>query len=277
MAVGGPVAEMYLKNLEGEPDWRLRSARIAYPMDFAPWRRYWTVFRTGDTPMRVQPLCAVSCHGMQDGRLGDHLADGTAWFDDLFLYEAPSNVTNMVINGGFEGPEVARGWPLGWTTDWGDPTPGQIDRADANGIWGLDESTAAEGRRSLRIVSPGFASPPPKSGGYPQAYHEPPVGTRLAKDKPYVLSAYLKADRPNLAVQILAGGYGKGLGSEITVSDQWKRYSFTVRPDSDQWRPFIKFMIYKRGTLWIDAVQFEPGTEPTKYNEWRDPVGPTKP
>ncbi|MBM4019282.1 MAG: hypothetical protein FJ288_13330, partial [Planctomycetes bacterium] len=192
MGVGEPVAEIYLKNLEGEPNWDRRAARTAYPMDFAPWRRYWTMFRTGAKPPRLQPVCGFSSRGLHEGKPGDHLADGTAWFDDMFLYEVPANVTNMVINGSFEGPEAARGWPLGWTTDWGDTTPGQIDRADAGGIWGLDESTAAEGRRSLRIVSPGFATPPSISGSnYPQAFHELAAGTRLAKDKPYVLSAYL--------------------------------------------------------------------------------------
>jgi len=229
--------------------------------DFAPWRQYSTVFSTRDTPVRVRPVCDVMHFGES---LPAPAANGKAWFDDVFLVEAPPEFRNMIVNGGFEGPESLRGWPRWWGCRMSLTLPAHIGTPDAK--WGLDETQAYEGRKSLRLVTPvtqewGMIAPWPTAAGQGLV-----AGTRLGKGKSYVLSAYMKADPPNVLVMVLAPDYAK----QLRVSGDWERYVIPITLDRDMDSPGIAFELRERGTLWIDAVQYEEGAEPTEYREWRE-------
>ena len=171
---------------------------------------------------------------------------------------------NLVANGGFEGPEVARGWPRWWSCVYGLMEPGHVGRGNAS--WGLDETAAYEGRKSLRLTSPGTTER--VDGGSANAENRLPSGTRLYKGRRYAFSAYLKSDRPNARVLIFAGIYD--LCKRVSVGLEWQRYVVPSSPEADVVEPFVRIDLQEQGTLWIDAVQFEEGTEPTEYREWRE-------
>ncbi len=220
--------------------------------DHAPWRQYSTVFSTGRAPVRVQPMC----------RFGP--GEGKAWFDDMFLVEAPAEVRNMIVNGGFEGPETGRDCPRWWWSIYGLMMPGYI--AGPQRLWGLDRDDPYEGERCLRVAFPAENGAAGSRCTLAQQNLAP--GTVLRAGQPYVLSAYLKGDRPDLAVVVGAGGWEHF--SRIRTTDAWERYSITIQPEADNEAPFVQLQLEQEGTLWIDAVQFEEGAEPTEYREWRE-------
>jgi hypothetical protein len=190
--------------------------------------------------------------------------DGRAWFDDLFLIEAPPDISNMVLNGSFDGREIARGWPQWWSNNFGAFMPGRV--GSDNPLWGTDDSTAFQGQKSLRVVCPQMTQPPP-GYAWPQAFQQLPGGTRLQKGKSYALSAHMKANPPNLQVVMIPGEFG--FGKSVRVGGDWQRYVVRATPEADQTGRFVQFELRQPGTLWIDAVQFEEGAEPTEFNEWR--------
>ena len=220
---------------------------------FGPWRQYSTVLTTDDAPVRVWPVCGF----VDESQSG--LAEGKAWFDDLFMVEMPPEVRNVVPNGGFETREVAPGWPGWWTSSYeGLTVPGHIGANRP--LWGLDDTTAFEGRRSLRMaketddVSEAVA-----------AENSLAVGAKLLKGHRYVLSLYMKGDRPGLSVQIRGGGHP--FTQDVTVATEWRRYVLRADCQEDLSTPFVAVYLVGKGTLWVDAVQFEEGTEPTEYHE----------
>ena len=185
----------------------------------------------------------------------------------MFLYELPSQIRTMVLNGGFEGPEVVPGWPEGWgdqTIGWN--APGHIGTAPT--LSGIDRSTIYQGRASYRVVGPGWLV---------QCLSYMP----LVKDKNYVFSAYMKADRPDMEVSAILGDFHEDLTAVIKgVSTEWKRHVVTVRAPHTPSKPFLAIYIAyqqgtrwvepsKRGTLWVDNVQFEEGSEPTQFHDWQ--------
>jgi hypothetical protein len=218
----------------------------------SPWSRHAALFATGAAPPEVQPI------------LGVHEGAGTASFDGLFLYEACPGIRNLVANGGFEGPEVAKGWPINWYETYSLEIPGHIG-CEAP-LWGVDGTTAYEGNHSLRMVHPGNA----RLGGrrWPLARQTLLPGTQLADGRSYVFSARMKADRPNLLVRVVTGGDGEDCHHDVRVGTAWEQYVLRATTGFASRQPFVAVGAQQEGTLWVDAVQFEPGTQPTDYQEW---------
>jgi hypothetical protein len=195
--------------------------------------------------------------------VGCELGVGNAWFDELFLHEACPGVRNLVANGGFEGPEAARGWPVNWSELYSLEIPGHIGSEGA--LWGVDHTVAFEGEHSLRMTHPGVR----QLGGkhMPCAAQMLPVGTELREGRPYVFSAHMRADRADLVVQVQAGSYGPACGRDLRVGADWSRQ--VVRATGGFiGEPAVAIHVCSEGTLWVDAVQFEPGTEPTDFQQW---------
>jgi hypothetical protein len=217
---------------------------------------------TPDHPVRVRP----SCHFFPGWNAAQFRPSGRAWFDDLFLYEQDPDCRNMVVNGGFEGPQVAPGWPRNWNHGWdGDPAPGVTGGPDQR--WGLDDSSPYEGRFSLRMVN--REKPRPlRPYGYSEAWQNLASGSRLLAGHDYVLSAYLRTDKPGFKVWVLVGW---GLGEARNLTSEWQRYVVKVRPRNDIDKPFFRILCSQGdATVWIDAVQIEEGTEATEYREWKE-------
>jgi len=215
------------------------------------WGRYSLLYSTGAEPEEVRPT--AGCEG----------GVGNAWFDDLFLHEACPGVRNLVANGGFEGPEVAEGWPVNWNNDYSLEIPGHIGSDGA--LWGVDDTVAFEGEHSLRMVHPGVR----QLGGkhIPLASQMLLPGTELGEGRPYVFSAQMRASRADLVVQVQAGYGVSACTRDVRVGTGWSRQIVRVTGESSG-EPVVVMLVCGEGTLWVDAVQFEPGTEPTDFQQW---------
>lgn len=133
---------------------------------------------------------------------------------------------------------------------WGSPHWGLADAYWATRFeewqerFGVDDSVAYEGKRSMRIDNP-FDKP---SSGLTLWS----VCARAEQDTPYTLSAYLRSEPDGLKVK---------LGKEIFIVDgQWRRYVTSFQKDSNSlYKDMVMITPQDKGTVWIDAVQLEKG------------------
>lgn len=174
---------------------------------------------------------------------------GTAWFDDVHLYEVAAESQNRIANGSFEGDVPLRQMAPAWNFI-GDPIPGSVGGAD--GLLRYDEKEAFEGGRSFYVA---------KGQGLQARVRGP-----LKADDPYVLSLYLKAAEPNTTVRLQIGWstHVKRQTKELRLSTGWRRCEFptVIRKDLDE--TFVKILVTSGTAAWVDAVRFEgeTGREP---------------
>ena len=175
---------------------------------------------------------------------------GTAWFDDIYLYEGPTSNKNRIANGSFEDDVSLRQMAPAWNFI-GDPTPGSVGGAD--GLLRYDEKGAFEGNRSFYVA---------KGQGLKARVRGP-----LKADDPYVLSLYLKAAQPNTTVRLQIGWstHVKRQIKELKLSSEWRRYEFptVIRRDLDE--TFVKILVTSGTAAWVDSVRFE--RESSRYTQ----------
>jgi len=198
--------------------------------------KYEMSFMTKDIPLRVTPVLRY------EGGAGQ------AWFDDVFLYVDKRLDKNLAFNTGFE-RMIMPGWPDGWTSGYSIMDPGFIGAEDAP--WALDEAVVHSGRYSLRMRREQDDPDEPEAFQYKRP--EFPAGD-------YVLSAWLKADRPNLRLYL----WVSWTGDTVRVGPEWKRYTVPIHMETGG-RKHIQIRMRDAGTVWIDDVQLERGTEATPY------------
>ncbi len=233
------------------------------------WQRYEEVFpATEDLPAAVSRLQFWFTR------------TGTLWLDDVALTPTvirreyhpqivTSGVRNFLPNSSFECGQV--GWGgyapdlRGWT--------GNVYRPMGQ----MDTSTAAHGRQSLRLRLENDRLPV-----FFFDYYGPmqePVRTLVAahfgwlpleRGRAYTLSCSLKADRPDAAARLMVReAAGKTWQQTVRVGREWRRHSLTFRPtDTFAWSGVGLDLAASRSasaTLWLDAVQFEPGERATDY------------
>jgi hypothetical protein len=212
---------------------------------------------------------------------------GTLWLDDVQIVPVdemevrftdsiePTDRKNLLPNGSFEcGPS---GWAsLGKPTGWG----------NLSGLVGqVQEGGARHGRRCLRIEL-GRGKMPVTCFDYFRAVRveqAAPLGAnvgwlRLKRGRKYTLSAWMRADRPEVPAALLvrqcdAGKWPNDQRSALILSKQWQRHTLTlsarrdyafvaVGPDLTGGKP-------QAATVWIDAVQLEPGERATAFEPRR--------
>ncbi len=233
------------------------------------WRRFEQAFQaTEDLPAR-------------DSRLQFWFGStGTLWLDDVVLIEtnvrpehhphiATDGMRNLIPNSSFEcGPA---GWGSyapdlkGWT--------GNVYRL----IGEIDDTTAAHGKRSLRIqLTEGrlpvfffdYYGPIEEKVRAVLAAH---VGwLPLDIDKSYTLSCALKADRPDVAARLMVrGASGESPDKTVRVGTDWRRFALTVRAKDPHAWAGVGLDLEASGTdsarLWVDAVQFESQDQGSAY------------
>lgn len=242
MALGGR-ARMYLDGPRSEKR-SIREDSTLWVQDRTlGFIRYEVSFTTGPKPVTVNPVCQFEGGG------------GQAWFDDLFLYEDTKRTSNLAYNASFE-REVMPAWPDGWSCGYGILEPGYV--GDPDGPWYLDSSTAHSGKKSMRLRKDGDLPGRPELHQYKSRAIDTPAG-------PYVISAWMKADRPGVQFNM----WVSWIGRTVTVdSTEWKRYWVPVVFQGSGTK-YIQFSLESEGALWVDDVQFEPGTKPTPYAEGR--------
>lgn len=129
----------------------------------------------------------------------------------------------------------------------------------------FDDQVFYDGAFSLKLTAQDYSS---------VAMHEThntvwfcPV--KLDPEKEYTLSAWLKADRNGLPVNFSLGEY-QTKSTQFKVTTEWKRYSFTCRPDQVRLENYCRATIalphsVLAGILWIDNVQLEEGSTAGDY------------
>ena len=155
---------------------------------------------------------------------------------------------NLLKNGSFEVPGV--GVPYGWGSGhWGvGRLPWVADMDVWRRHWRLDGATARHGTSSLCIQN---TPDLPLLKAVSVWVDAPKQAKTLA------LSAWLKADRPDLPVTL--GCAGRSV--EARAGADWSQAILAQVPAGH--RMLVTIAPKAPGTLWIDAVQLQTGAEPT--------------
>lgn len=230
-------------------------------------------------------------HATRDCPKGSRLqiwftSTGTLWVDDVVLIAgdrdlvrpgvviAPGASANLVPNGGFECG--ADGWGSAeWDRPlhWGGPMNGLFGKVVAD--------QAYEGRQSLRIeLTP--ENQPVSYFDYYDLYRTPikaPLAANIGflevePGRSYVLSAWMKAARPDTPARLAVRQYAGGSFDEaIRLSTEWRRYELQFEPKR-RWCYVLAGpdLIERSGetpptqaTVWVDAVQLEQATGATGF------------
>ena len=231
---------------------------------------------------QVRQLFAGRTHNLQDGVLADRLeplatrayrlqADACAGPLALSVQvtphpepgrpveeEAPrtgrAGHRNVMPNPGFEEATLPQ-YPDYWFPQAGGMAwnPEQrVGRSTPN--LALDESNPYEGKVSFRLHAP--------AGARGRSVYIR-FGPQHDQPTPYVLSVYLKGSRDGLPAQLNTPGGSK----TVQVTAAWQRYflPFTLPANSARSATFT-LVLMDEGTLWMDAIQLEPGVEPTPFD-----------
>jgi hypothetical protein len=127
---------------------------------------------------------------------------------------------------------------------------------DPGALWGIDDTVAKFGARSLRMTQP-------HERALARVYwnYDPQNDVSV----PYTLSCWIKGDRDGIRVTLR--NYGVA-GRECTVTRDWARYHLTFdMPVRSAFRYGLVFdvLTWDRGTIWMDGIQLEKGSEPTAF------------
>jgi hypothetical protein len=186
------------------------------------------------------------------------------WLDDIKVTSIKSNekrnvipqkqCKNKVVNGGFE-----------YSTQdnlpdyWGCPHWGMIDPYwnvhfdEWTKNYGIDRSTAYEGKASMKITNPFDQSANVNSG---LCLRSCQLG--LTPNAKNTLSAYMKSQPAGVKVNF-AGQ------KVIVLTDDWCRYEVPFVREGGAYDDMINIYPGSKGTFWIDAVQMEQGDKATSY------------
>jgi len=171
------------------------------------------------------------------------------------------NAKNMIANSSFEYSTQDQLPDFWGCAGWGMADPyWSIHFEEWTQNFALDEATAYEGKKSMRIHNPFDREN--KNG---LCLTSNLLGTKTEVD--YTLSAYMKGD-PGMRVNFA--------GKEISLTGEWQRYvcPFVFKDGKDAGRfvlgqnaeaDTIKIYPLCKGTFWVDAVQLEKSSEATSY------------
>ena len=166
---------------------------------------------------------------------------------------------NLLANPSFEictNPDL----PDGWTHEpgWGNEADERWFKSGGydqwHESWKVETRGARHGKRCVRVR-------------HPLELHG--MVFQMVKGRHYAISAHLRADRENFGVYLGAQTPGQPKqGRLVSVDKTWKRYVVKLEPYALPAHPYASVCIIpseKWGTLWVDAVQAEKGTEPSAF------------
>ena len=164
---------------------------------------------------------------------------------------------NIMINPSFEDVTVP-GVPDYWTLRGGTGLGKLIGGPESS--YGLDAGNPFHGKAAFKIIT---GPDEPRTMRMTLQPQNP-------QPTPYVLSAYMKADRDGMAVSMQASGWrGEGKTTKsCSLTTDWKRYSMKVMiPGRFHHLYGVVIIVQRRkaGAVWIDAVQLERGEEATEF------------
>ena len=208
-----------------------------------------------------------------------YTSTGTLWLDDISLEPSepvarkfselalPSDSVNLVSNSSFECG--TSGWgSIADIPGWG----GNLNRI----VGEIDENTSKFNGSSLKIeLTPGKT--PVYYFDYFLMYRFPVKAPLLASrgwinvepDNDYVLSVYMKSsEKTGLKGKLsIRQSFRRSISKTVNLTDEWDRYTLTFKPQSDQIFVAMGLDLEERdsGTVWIDGVQLESGSQSTDY------------
>ncbi len=210
-----------------------------------------------------------------------YTSTGTLWLDDVrlepsepvvrrFTEVVPStDAVNLLPNSSFECG--TSGWgSIADLPGWG---------GNLNLLVGEVDTTTARFHGSSFKIALTSESLPVFYFDYFPLYRVPVKAPLLANrgwievepDVDYTLSAYMKSDAEGLiGVLSVRRAFRGSLKRRVQLTTEWRRYTFTFRPHAEQ--IFIALGLdleaprREAGTVWIDGVQLERGSEATPYH-----------
>ncbi len=174
--------------------------------------------------------------------------------------DAKKSVTqNILLNNSFE-TKAASGIP----DYWGTCDVGLRDeywlahRDELYKRWRLDTDNPFHGRQCMRIDA------------VPRLYS---TMLNLKTGEQYTLSAYLRSNEDNMPVNIIVNNWrGKNWKKQVKLTQEWKRYVFSM-PPVEKGKVFFGFVAADKktkGVFWVDAVQLEKGEQASAYQASND-------
>ena len=170
----------------------------------------------------------------------------------IAAWTATSGYANLLLNSGFEycsKPGLPDGWGEG---HWGLYEPWPSDPEGFRRHWLMEAGGSPKGKRCMRLNGDSKLQPQLVS-----LWHS------LAAGQDYTLSCLLKSSEEDYPVHL---SFSPGGGGTVKVDTAWRRYRQTFRAASS-----AMGMVYirgeKHGSLWIDDVQLEEGSQETRWTE----------
>lgn len=237
---------------------QLEGRGVANPSGEIDWTPVSRVLSTGDEPVKAQ-IYGSLYHGI-----------GDVWFDDLYIVRQGAAIemardVNLLRNGSFES-QANPGWPDGWIprTHWW-TTEHRIKMLGQDGCaWTTDDAVSVHGQHSFRMTA---------SERYPATSaisHKVPV---QPENGPFTLSVYARADTDTvkLQLQVMNHHYRSGTLPHIVAvpahpGREWKRYVWTLTLDPRQTLVSPYLYVSGKGTVWLDACQFEQGEAASPFD-----------
>jgi len=262
--IRGRAVQVAISNME---PWRNSGLQESFRVS-SSWRQFEFVFQATETiseHIRLQFW---------------YTSTGTFWLDDVRLEIAepvvrrftevvpPTTTVNLLPNSSFECG--ASGWgSIADLPGWG----GNLDLP----VGMVDTTTGKFHRSSFKIALTPDTIPVFYFDYFP-LYRVPVKAPLVANrgwitvelDTDYTLSAYMKADSDGLVgVLSIRQAFQRSVQQKVHLTTKWERHTFTFRPQSKQ--VFVALGLdleasrQEAGTVWIDAIQLERGSEATAY------------
>lgn len=128
-------------------------------------------------------------------------------------------------------------------------------------LFALDTDSPYHGKACLRITYHGLANMPSCLGAHMAAY--PPL---LDAPTHYVLSLYMRSDTEGAHVNVTVNGMSPGKAT-FALTKGWQRYSLggMLQVTRRRVRSVSVVPVGEGTTVWVDAMQFEAGAQPTEF------------
>ena len=165
---------------------------------------------------------------------------------------------NLLPNSSFEQATV-RGWPDYYRYTGTSIMPNERI-GSPTAVWGVDTNQPYHGRYCLRMDGGTNANR--------RTYFESEDMRGLTEQaRPFVLSLWMRASRDGVKTRLRIVGGGQA-EKEFSLTTTWQRYALPVALAAQS--EYFLFWVFHDAvrdgdTVWMDAIQFEAGDQPTDY------------
>ena len=174
--------------------------------------------------------------------------------------EKTAGNANLLNNSSFEtcgNPGVPDYWGTYHWGMWDELGAARFDQWTKQ--WTLDSSEHFDGQHSIRLSN--------DSSGTKVPYSLFLTSCQIYLPEPgdHVFSVYMKSEKPNTPVvlEIFNGWAGRLKSQEVLVGTEWQRYEIAHKIVGDM--AMASLHLKSSGVVWVDAVQFEKGTQATSF------------